>query len=530
MMQDRWYQTDAISSIFSYFERNTGNPVIAMPTGTGKSYVIAKFIKQVFSLWPMQRIIVLTHVQELIQQNADELLGIWDNAPIGIFSAGLQRRDTVLPIIFGGVASVVNAVEAFGHRDLMIVDECDLVSPDGDTMYQTIFRRLKAINPYIKLIGLSACWFRMGHGLITEGGLFTDICYNICEYESFNRLIAEGYISPPIPKRTRVEIDLSKVGINQASQDYIQGDVSKAIKEQGIMQAALQELCEWGHNRLCWLLFCSGVEDAEEAAGILRSYGVSCEALHHKLSKKDRTRIITMYKAGEIRALSNANIFTRGHNHKPIDLIGMLRSTLSVPLWVQMVGRGTRPSPETGKVNCLVLDFGTNAKRLGPINDPRIPRAKGLGDGEAPVKICEHCGTYNAARAAICIGCGAPFTFEIKIVRTAGLEELIRTSVPEMQYFRVDRVMYQRHIGRKSNKPSIKVSYLCGLQMFHEYIAFDSKGLALHHAHDWWRQRHAGDLPLSTDDALKRLSELRTPKRIKVWINSEHKKIMGHEY
>src|SRR4051812_48503710 len=196
----RYYQTDAVQSVFRYFEENKGNPIIAMPTGTGKSIVIAMFLEIIFRYWPMQRVMILTHVKELIKQNVAKTLEVWPTAPIGIYSAGLQEKSTVQPIIFGGVASVINAIEMFGHRDLLIIDECHLLNPDLDSRYQRIISKLKEVNPKLKVIGLSATWYRLGQGLLTQGGLFTDICYNICDTAGFTRLISEGFLFPPIPK------------------------------------------------------------------------------------------------------------------------------------------------------------------------------------------------------------------------------------------------------------------------------------------------------------------------------------------
>ena len=88
----RYYQNDAVNSIFEYFSVNSGNPVLALPTGTGKALVIALFIMRVLKLWPTQRFLVLTHVKELITQDADELRKLWPNAPIGIYSAGLNQK------------------------------------------------------------------------------------------------------------------------------------------------------------------------------------------------------------------------------------------------------------------------------------------------------------------------------------------------------------------------------------------------------------------------------------------------------
>lgn len=525
---DRWYQTEAIQSIFRYFEESTGNPLLALPTGTGKGVVIAKFLQIVLQQWPMTRVIVLTHVKELIKQNATKMLDVWPTAPIGIYSAGLNERSTVQPIIFGGAQSVVNCVEAFGFRDLLIIDEAHLVNITATTRYQKIISKLKEVNPKLKVIGLTATWYRMGQGLLTQGGLFTDMCYNICDTAGFTRLISEGYLCPPIPKVTSAVLDTSNVGMSNG--EFNASELQKEVDNADINHAVVREACAHGQTRRSWLAFCSGIEHAEHMADVLTQYGVPAAPVHSKLTSKERDENIAAFMAGELRAVTNNNVLTTGFDYAAIDLILMLRPTMSAGLWVQMIGRGTRPAP--GKANCLVLDYARNTQRLGPIDDPVIPRPPGAGGGgEAPVKICDACGCYNHTRAKFCIACGAEFTFEQKIVRQADTREILSTGMPQVERYIVDRVMYARHTARKSGITNIKVSYYCGLQMFQEFISFDHPGgFALHRARDWWRARSADEPPLSTDLALARLHTLRVPRAVKVWINKEHPQVLNYEY
>jgi DNA repair protein RadD len=527
IFEDRWYQTEAVESIFSYFMGSTGNPVVALPTGTGKSIVIGRFMQRVLRQWPKQRFLVLTHVKELVEQNAKKLAEMWPTAPIGIYSAGLGRRDTAMSITFGGVASVVNCVEAFGHRDLLLVDECHLISPKADTMYGEVISRLKAINPHLKVVGFTATAFRLGQGMIIEGGIFTDICYDLTGVEAFNRLIAEGFISPLIPKRTRTALDVSNVGMNNG--EFAQGALQAAVDKDEITYAALREMVEFGSDRQSWLIFASGVEHAEHIADALTSFGIPAAAIHSKLKDGERDARLAAFKRGELRALSNNNVLTTGFDHPPVDLIGMLRPTMSPGLWVQMLGRGTRPSPATGKRNCLVLDFAGNTKRLGPINDPVIPKRKGPGTGEAPVRICEACGCYNHASARICINCGEEFTFQTKIIASAGTDELLRSDLPVVEYFDVQRVTYNRH-QREGSFPVIKVSYFTGLQKFDEWVCLEHSGFPGKKARDWWRQRHADEPPATTDEALQYVARLRVPRRIRVWVNKKIPEVLSHEY
>jgi DNA repair protein RadD len=472
---------------------------------------------------------MLTHVKELIEQNAKTLINIWPLAPVGIYSAGLKQRDNGLPIVYGGIASVYKNEHLFGHRDLLLIDEAHLLGQSDSSMYQKTIAKLKEVNPLLKVIGFTATPYRLGQGMLTDSGLFTDICYDITGPAAFNRLIAEGFLVPLFPKPTHSTVDVSEVGL-ASNGDYQKGALETAAEK--ITYAALQEMCYYGAERRCWLVFAAGVKNAENAAEMLQSLGVSAAAVHSKLSDEERNARISAFKRGELRAIVNNNVLTTGFDHPPIDLIGMLRPTLSPGLWVQMLGRGTRPSPNTGKRDCLVLDFARNTARLGPINDPVKPRKKGDGEpGDAPVKICPNCGIYNHASARNCIACGYEFPVQTKIYGTASTQELIRDELPQVEWMKVDWVLYSLH--QKVGKPdSIKVSYHCGLRRFNEWVALEHGGLASKKARDWWRKAHwtGADPPATTAEALQRRDELKQPARVRVWLNKQHPEILSHEY
>jgi len=529
-----YFQEDAINSLLNYFSSGRrGNPIVAMPPSTGKSLVIAFFIYRVLMAWPHVRFLVLTHVKELIQQNSAELLKVWPTAPMGIYSAGLKQRDTILPIIFGGIASVNKNVGIFGFRDVVMIDECDLVSPNDASMYQVALAQLKLVNPNLVVIGLSATPWRLKQGLLTDNGLFTDICYDNTDYQSYNRLVAEGYICPLIPKRTNTVIDIGNVGISKG--DYNKHELEVAVDKEDITFGAVKEMVELGYDRNCFLVFAAGINNSEHIASMLQSFGVSACAVHSKLPIAENDMRIKAFKNNEFRALVNNNKLTAGFNHPPIDLIGMLRPTISARLWVQMAGRGGRMSPATGKINCKLLDFAGNTKRLGPVNDPRIPGRPGKGTGDVPVRLCDACGAYNHASARFCCDCGMEFKFETKLFRNASEEEVLRTDAPVIETFEVKKVLYHLHEKRNAagiltSPPSMRISYFCIMQMFQEWVCLEHPGLIGKRARDWWRLRHKEEPPATTFEALKRCSELREPSHIRVHINKKYPEIKNVEF
>jgi DNA repair protein RadD len=533
MIDLRWYQKEALDAIYNYYMTgNKGNILIGLPTGSGKSVLPAAFIHAIIRQWPNQRFLMITHVKELIEQNANVMLKIWPNAPLGIYSAGLKSKDTVEPIVFGGVQSMIKHPDWFGHRDIAFVDEAHLVSANDSSQYQTFFAQMKLINPNLKIIGMSATLYRMGMGMITENGLFTDVVYNMTDMNGFNRLVAEGFISPLIPRRTETELDVSNVAIQQG--EFVSTQLQGAVDKAEVTYKALKELINASHDRRAILIFASGIAHAEHIAEQLGAFGITCAPVHSKRTADYNDRAIQEFKQGKLRAIVNYGKLTTGFDHPEIDLIGMLRPTMSVPLWVQMLGRGTRPA--NGKQNCLVLDFARNTPRLGPINDPTIPKKKGASAGEIPVKICDACGTYNHISAKVCCSCDAPFVFKQKLVAKAGNEELIRGELPIIQTYPVMNVTYTKHKNHFNDKPpTLKVTYFTNGLAYNEYICLEHDGFANKKARIWWRKRYigyilGGQVPLRIDQALQYVNSLKVPKLIKVHVNKKYPEIIGVEF
>lgn len=556
MLIPRHYQEDAIQAIFAYFASGAqGNPVVALPTGTGKSIVIAEFIRRALTWYPQTRILVVTHVKELVQQNFLELLEVWPQAPAGIYSAGLGRRDVHYPVTFCGIASIVNRVADFGWVDLVLVDECHTLSPKNDTMYSKALEALKTVNPSVRVIGLSATPFRLGLGMITEGGLFTDICCDWCSLEKFNQLVDEGFIAPLIPKQTSTELDVA--GVDLQGGEYVASQLQAAVDKESITRAAIEETLRHAEDRHHWLVFCTGTEHADHTTKLLNEMGVVAVAVHSKLEAFDprfahlarpketpRDLHIRLFKEGLVRAVVSVGVLTTGFNYRPVDLIVMLRPTMSPSLWVQMLGRGTRPAPDFDKLNCLVLDFAANTKRLGPINDPVIPRKKGKKrKGPMPYKVCPACATYNHARAAVCIHCGEAFPEQTKIGAEASEEALIRRQKKEQvieshfEEFDVTRIDFAKHQSRDPAKPpSLKITYQCGFRIFNEWWCLEHTGFASKKARDAWRyfersrNQDAGEPPESVDIALERVGDLAIPSKIRVLVKPKFSEVVGYTF
>ena len=548
-----YYQFEAVESIFDHFKKKSTNPLIAMPTGTGKSVVIAEFLRRAFEAYPYQNILILTHVGKLIEQNHAKLLNMWPDAPAGIFSASLNRRDTQYPITFAGIMSIKANPLILGNIDLIIVDEAHLIGDAESTVYRKVIQTLFDQNKYLKVIGLSATCWRNGMGHLTNGGIFQDVCYDLTGREAFNRMIEEGFLSPLIPKRTATQLDIT--GVHKQGGDFNIAELQVAVDKFETTELILKEYLELAHDRDKWLLFCSGVEHSDHVAEALSSMGIPCEALHSKLKPDAIEDIIGRFDRGELRALANNNMLTTGYDNPSIDFMGMLRPSTSASLWVQMLGRGTRcvyapgydlstyegrmaAIAEGGKANCLVADNAGNTSRLGAINDPVIPRQKGekKGSGSAPVRLCMKCYCYNHANASACEYCGEEFPVANKLKVQTSCAELIAKdelkvdNPPEVNVYKVDKITYQKHTSRE--KPDmLKASYYCGYKVFHEYVCLNHPegGFAHKKAIKWLKARFAPmifDGYPDVDRVLGVSHRFRIATHIRVWENKKYPEIM----
>lgn len=521
MLSLRPYQQAAVTAIYNYFAEKDGHPLVVIPTAGGKSIVLASFIQGVLRQWPDQRILVVTHVRELIAQNHAEMMGLWPEAPAGIYSAGLGRRDIEARVLFAGIQSIHRRAYDVQQCDLVLIDEAHLIPRASDTMYRRFLDTLSRINPKLKVIGFTATPYRLDSGLLHEGEdrMFTDIAYEV----SIRDLIDQGYLCPLISKATELTLDVG--GVGSRGGEFIPGQLQAAVDRESITRAAIDEILAYGEGRRSWLAFCSGVEHATHVAEALRERGVICATIFGDTPAAERDRIVAAFKRGEIRALASMGVLTTGFNAPAVDLIAMLRPTKSAGLYVQMAGRGTRLAP--GKENCLVLDFAGNVARHGPI-DAVWPQKPGEGEGPAPSKICPDCDSILAAAVRQCPDCGHQFPPpEIKVAPTATTLAILSAVRP--QWGDVSGIAYSCH-DKPGKPPSLRVDYSCGLLSHSEWICFEHTGYARQKAVAWWRSRSTAPVPLTITDALAQADALTKPTAILVRPSGRFTEIINYRF
>lgn len=519
-MQLREYQADAIASAYQFLrDRPNENPCIVIPTGGGKTPILATICHDAVTKWN-GRVLVLSHVKELIEQTARTLRDWYSDLDIGVYSAGLGSREKHNDIVVAGIQSVYKkGSELSGNRpfDLVLVDECHRIPTGGEGQYQRLLKLLKATNPDTRVIGLTATPYRMKDGYVCSPTHFlNEICYEI----SVHDLIDQGYLCSLKSKRGREQADLSDVSIQKG--EYVASEMESAFNV--IVESAVTEVIERSRDYSSVLLFCAGVHHAEMIADRLRErVGESgVEWICGDTEKNERSRIIESFKSGKIKYLCNINVLTEGFDSTRIDMVVLLRATMSPGLYYQMTGRGLRL--HKGKDHCLVLDFGGNIESHGPID---IIKVKGKNDtGEAPTKACPECQEIVSIAARECPECGFEFPEPEPDLSPKHSHEATNAAILSRDAnpvtWNVTEVTYGVHYKKdwQEGQPrTMRVTYFSGLfRIASEWVCVEHAAYAKNKAFAWWRARSLAEMPGNADEAvlLANLDVLAVPKSIKV--------------
>ncbi len=512
-MQPRPYQRAACDALYNYWHEGGGNGLIVIPTGGGKSLIMATIIRELLDDFPAMRIGIVTHVKELIQQNLQEFITICPNANVGVYSAGLGRRDHNANIIFCGIQSVHKKAKQLGGFDLLLVDESHLIPRSNDTMYGRFISDLKDITPDMRIVGLTATPYRLDTGRLDkgEGKIFDDIVYEA----NVRDLINQGFLSPLISKATHLQLDIR--GVARRGGDFIPGELEARVNIDEITQEAVQELVELGKDRQGWLAFCCGVKHSEAVRDAIRAHGISCEMVIGDTPSAERTRIIDDFKAGRIRCLTSCAVLTTGFNAPHVELLALMRPTLSTGLYVQMAGRAFRKAP--GKENALILDYAGVVRRHGPIDMISVGSRNGPEERSAVqietvrAKECPMCNSLLALNARKCEHCDYewPVINEPVIERKADETTRVLSSEFKDTWLPVESTTYSRHEkrGDPDAPPTMRVSYLSGYKEYSEWVCVEHTGFAGNKAMKWWHDSR-GDTsvyPTTVDEAVERAND-----------------------
>ncbi len=391
MLKLRPYQQEAVDATIRYFQKQRDPALIVLPTGAGKSLLIAALARLAKG-----RVLVLAHVKELVEQNHAKYLSYGVEA--GIYAAGLRRKDKEQKVIFGSIQSVARAEAEFFHGfSLLIIDECHRVAVSEDTQYALVMEKLRSHNPQLCILGLTATPYRMGLGWIYQyhvrGMLRTAEArfFKKCIYElSLRHMIETGYLTPPIRIDSPVaSYDFSSLKLKRQGSSFSMNEVENLLKDQKrITPVIISHVLEMAKDRQGVMIFTASVRHAEEILSLLPS--ADAALIVGETAGPERDRIVEDFKARRLKFLVNVSVLTTGFDAPHVDLIALLRPTESVSLYQQILGRGLRLSP--GKTDCLLLDYtGQGHDLYSPEIDEDRPSPETV-----PVEVpCPECGHRN---------------------------------------------------------------------------------------------------------------------------------------
>jgi DNA repair protein RadD len=510
-MELRPYQREAIDAVIRYWERGGLHPLVEVATGGGKSLILGELARFVVEDCG-GRVVIATHRAELIDQDARAVRSVWPAAPLAVWSASLGKRGTS-SITVCGVQTVAKKAKDLGVVDVLIVDEANLIPPDGDGQYQTLVLGLREINPALRVVGLTATPYRLGQGYLTQGhgALFTSIVYRA----DVGRLIGEGWLSPLVTGAPSVQIDTASVPTRLG--EFAARDLELAADIAEVTERVADDVVETMRmGRTSALVFSCGVAHAGHLDEAIRARGVESAVIVGDTDQMVRQALIGRFRRRELPCIVSCDVLTVGFDAPCVDVLALVRATQSTALYQQMIGRGLRRAD--GKADCLILDYGGNIARHGPVDDVKVrEKASKKGDGEAPVKTCPNCTAEQPTSARVCSECDTEFPPpEKKANAQASNLPVLSTGAidgkrTEATRHEVGEVRWAVHMKKGGGTPSVRIDYYSPssddgstvpMKIASEWICIEHEGFAQRKAEGWWRANVGTPMPASCDDAI----------------------------
>ncbi len=497
-MKLRDYQEEAFEAALVSL-RKGNNCVICIPTGGGKSAVIAALvdrfrIRQGYTL-------VLTHSKELVVQNFNTLARYSNTEGVGVYSAGLNKTEVGEFATYGTIQTLYRNLNKLPRNvDAIIVDEVQAVPHKGSEakMYNTLLNHF----PNARRIGLSATPYRLDKGLVYVGedAHFNDLAIDI----KVKELVEAGYLSPL--KGVSAAIQLNLEGIHRSNGDFDTKEVDERMTEAWLREV-MSTTARLAKGRKAILMFAPTVRVAELASKIANEIGITAEYVHG--GDKEREDRLTRWEAGEFTLMANCQILTTGYDRPDIDCILDCAPTESLGKHIQKLGRGTRKAE--GKSDCLIIDVAGNLLRLGGIS------SEADFEEEKP----------NGERVAGVIR--KPAEKKSRATKRANLIDALDPMAGGPKEFEVsvDGVNYVK-IGSKSRpgKDIVLVNYSCSADGGYsvdvsDFVMPEYDGWARTKSEAWMNRRGAV-LPYSAEQTLYMCYGLPQPRRLKVKRNGKY--------
>lgn len=359
----RSYQKQASdAAVRAFTKQKDKNGIIVLPTGGGKSLVIADIASRLDS-----PLLVFQPSKEILEQNFSKLQS-YDILDCGVYSASVGCKD-INRITFATIGSVMNHMEDFDCFKNIIVDECHYVNSKAGQYKQFIEAKNR------RVVGLTATPYRLdrvGMGSVlkfltrTRPRIFSSVLY-CCQVGD---LLAKGYLAN-LNYYDLTTLDLRNVKSNSTGINYDEKSLLAEYDRSGFYDKLSNTVIKVMHPksgvpRKGILVFTAFTREARELTDKLKSIGVQAAIVTGETPKKEREDILSRFKSGEIKVVSNVGVLTTGFDYPELDTIILARPTKSLGLYYQMIGRAIRPSKDK---DGWIVDLSGTYRRFGKVSD-----------------------------------------------------------------------------------------------------------------------------------------------------------------
>ncbi|MBQ6939873.1 MAG: DEAD/DEAH box helicase [Alistipes sp.] len=364
MYELRDYQKQAVDVAVNFFQTgNKKNGIIVLPTGAGKSLVIANIAYRLDA-----PVLIFQPSKEILEQNYEKLCsyGVMD---VGIFSASFGRKE-VRKITFATIGSARSHKDYFRLFRYVIIDECHGVNAEAG-MYKDFIETIQC-----KVLGLTATPYRLYSSRFygsmlrfitrTNPRIFNELLYAV----QVRTLLNRGYLAPMNYYQLNV-VDTSRLKVNSTGADFTDASVRRyyrEIKFNDSLENIVRRLLVAGRTSI--LVFTRFIDEATHLA---RAFSDCAAVVSSDTSKGDREAILRAFKQKQIKVVANVGVLTTGFDFPELATVVLARPTMSLALYYQMCGRAIRPFP--GKVS-WVVDLCSNYKRFGRVDDLELRQTK----------------------------------------------------------------------------------------------------------------------------------------------------------
>ncbi|MDX8563447.1 DEAD/DEAH box helicase [Elizabethkingia sp. HX WHF] len=356
----RPYQKEAVNAGVEYLKsKSKKNAIIILPTGSGKSIVIANILA------PLEgKAIILQPSKEILEQNFAKYISNGYKASVYSASAGQKKIDR---ITFCTIGSIISKKHLFEGLEYIIIDECHYVNAHGG-MYEEFISAF----PRAKVLGLTATPYRLSSDSYGAQLKFltrtkTKIFHSILYYVQNSELFDEGHLSKLEYYSFNV-VDRSMLKVNSTGTDFTEQSLRRYYDMIDMPSIIAQYAIRLLAKRPNILIFCSLIKEAESVVKKIPGSVL----LTGSTKNNERERILSQFKSGKIKCVVNVGVLTTGFDYPALEVVLIARSTMSLALYYQMVGRAMRTSKETGKKDAWIVDLGGNINFFGKVETMKI--------------------------------------------------------------------------------------------------------------------------------------------------------------